>query len=379
MARVQFGQGVSAIRGRVGGSIFQGGSYGPILKSWNRPTNPRSMAQALSRIHFAQAVRRWRQLSSSAQMAWHTYAAGRYSSDGFLGSYPMTGPTAYAQNAIKLMNWGIPPAQWDLIPGPSGIHPDLQPFVDVQAQYGLNLSPDEIPPLDQLMYSMDALGLIDLNLTILPFVGPNLYAAIVSVIELGDEPVQWNNNNLDLGDYVRTGLGRGITGNGVNEYLLQYDTFDQCTQPLAMFIIRRVTDAESGSRYTASCSDTTHEVSLEHNNDTPQYRGYLGGDLGVIVSGALGSCSLCVASYAQNNLRLYRNNALVGTQAGRSNQVLPHVNLGLLALNTNGSPSGYTNATLQFFATFTAIDEATTQAAIAALEQCHTELTTISA
>jgi len=229
------------------------------------------------------------------------------------------------------------------------------------------------------MYRLDALDAVDSNLTILPICGPNLYTAIVSLIEQGDEPEQWQNINLDLLDYVRYGLGRGLTGNGVNEGLAMRNTINNYAQPLAMHVIRRVTDAESGQRYFATADDGTNSVSFEFNNSTPQYRGYLGGGSGVVMSGELGTCSLTVASYAQNNLRLYRNLSHVGTQAGRTSQALPAQILSLLVGTLSGVYSGWCVSTVQQFALFSAADETTVLAIAGVLNDLHSDLCTLSA
>lgn len=379
MARVLFGGGISGIVGKVGGSIFQGGRTGNVLRNWCRPTNSRTPAQVVSRQQFGDATRAWAGLSTTDKLAWGSYGGGHYVSDPFIRSRPMSGMEAYVRNATKLQRWSIPISMWDLIPGPSGYHPDLQDYIDIMVQQGFTNDSEVLDALDQCFYEMDVLGLLDDNFTLLPMVGQDLNAARISIAELGTGPSQWASVNLDLSDYVRYGVARGISGNGVDERLYQYQTFNSYTQPIAMFIRRRLADAEAGTRYLGAADDGTNSVSLEFNNTTPQYRGYLGGSSGVIKAAEVGTCSLCVASYALNNLILYRDGIQVGTQAGRATQTLPAYNFNLCCGNLSGVPSGFTTSTIQMFAVFSATSAAVVAAAITSLERLHENLCAISA
>lgn len=70
MARIQFSELVTDIRGSVGNSVFQGNAQGTFLRKRAIPRNPSSSLQQTSRAKFAHLSGRWALLNSDQRQAW---------------------------------------------------------------------------------------------------------------------------------------------------------------------------------------------------------------------------------------------------------------------------------------------------------------------
>lgn len=75
MAIIQFGALVAGIRGTLGGVTYSGNGAGAYIKSWARPTNPRTQAQESVRAQASAIGAWWRSLSQSQRDDWNTWAA----------------------------------------------------------------------------------------------------------------------------------------------------------------------------------------------------------------------------------------------------------------------------------------------------------------
>jgi hypothetical protein len=75
MAIISFGPLVDGVRRSVGGSTFQAGASGPMVRSKPRPPTPHLASQRLSQSRMVTASQLWHTLSSASQSAWANYAA----------------------------------------------------------------------------------------------------------------------------------------------------------------------------------------------------------------------------------------------------------------------------------------------------------------
>jgi len=75
MALVQFGGGVSQIRGSIGGTVFSRGAGGAIARARTKPINPRSPLQNVRRSNHAYLTTYWSlTLTEQQRVDWRDYA-----------------------------------------------------------------------------------------------------------------------------------------------------------------------------------------------------------------------------------------------------------------------------------------------------------------
>lgn len=88
MAKILFGNGVAAIRGSQGGTVYSRNANGAYTRNRTKPVNANSMAQQAPRSTFANVSASWRGITSGQQLTWINGAV----------NYPYTdklGQTAY--------------------------------------------------------------------------------------------------------------------------------------------------------------------------------------------------------------------------------------------------------------------------------------------
>ena len=76
MARVQLGGGVTAIAGRVGGSIFQRGKAGQVLKAGSFNKYKGGRTNGFGRQNITSASSFWRSLNDGDRLGWNSLASG---------------------------------------------------------------------------------------------------------------------------------------------------------------------------------------------------------------------------------------------------------------------------------------------------------------
>jgi len=76
MARVIFLN--AELSGKLGGSVYSRNKGGSYVRTWARPTNPRTSAQLGVRSAFADASTAWNQLDDTKKASWNFYAVSYY-------------------------------------------------------------------------------------------------------------------------------------------------------------------------------------------------------------------------------------------------------------------------------------------------------------
>jgi hypothetical protein len=75
MGLVKFGQGVAAISGKVGGSVFAHNKGGTYVRNWVKPTDPNTDRQSAVRQIMSDLMSHWNDnLTPDQREAWKTYA-----------------------------------------------------------------------------------------------------------------------------------------------------------------------------------------------------------------------------------------------------------------------------------------------------------------
>jgi hypothetical protein len=95
MAKVVFGQGVSKISGRIGGTVYANNRGGSYMRNFVPPTNPRSTAQVDQRTMLGNRSALWRTLTTAQQDAWSSWAETHPITDRLGASITLTGAQAY--------------------------------------------------------------------------------------------------------------------------------------------------------------------------------------------------------------------------------------------------------------------------------------------
>lgn len=101
MGKIVFGGGVSAISGRIAGTVFarnKGGAYG---RNWSKPTNPNTQAQLDARDRLTQMSNEWRALTQAQQDAWAAWALTHPILDRLGAAIVLSGHGAYVKVNIN--------------------------------------------------------------------------------------------------------------------------------------------------------------------------------------------------------------------------------------------------------------------------------------
>ncbi len=75
MALVKFGNGVSAMSGKVNGTVFSRNTYGAIARGWAKPTFPATTKQMNVNASFGAQSQVWRTLTSAQRTGWISLAS----------------------------------------------------------------------------------------------------------------------------------------------------------------------------------------------------------------------------------------------------------------------------------------------------------------
>lgn len=108
MARVQLGGGVTAIAGRVGGSIFQRGRAGQQMKAGQFTKNRVTHGKGTSRSVLASVSQYWRTLDTTRKTGWNALASGLTRVNSFGVSYVPSGFQIFCECNLNLQKCGIP-------------------------------------------------------------------------------------------------------------------------------------------------------------------------------------------------------------------------------------------------------------------------------
>jgi len=96
---------VSAISGKVGGSVYSRNRYGAYVRNWAKPVNPNSDAQQKVRADMGSVVSDWFNVLSAAQRAaWAVYAAAVNFTNRLGETITLTGFNHYVRSNIARLN-----------------------------------------------------------------------------------------------------------------------------------------------------------------------------------------------------------------------------------------------------------------------------------
>lgn len=97
MAKVVFGGGVSAISGKMGGTVYARNKGGAYTRNFAVPTNPSTVYQEEARDRLTQYSNEWRGLTEEQRLAWNEWAASHPVLDRLGASKLLTGAQAYTK------------------------------------------------------------------------------------------------------------------------------------------------------------------------------------------------------------------------------------------------------------------------------------------
>lgn len=97
MAKVVFGGGVSAISGKIGGTVYSRNKGGAYTRNFAVPTNPSTVYQEEARDRLTQYSNEWRGLTEEQRLSWNEWAATHPILDRLGASKLLTGAQAYTK------------------------------------------------------------------------------------------------------------------------------------------------------------------------------------------------------------------------------------------------------------------------------------------
>ncbi len=104
MAKVQFGGGISAMSGKLGGNVFARNKGGAYSRNWVKPTNPSTVAQQNQRNTLALKSAAWRTITDSERDSWKSWADDNPVLDRLGSSIVLSGAQAFTKININRDN-----------------------------------------------------------------------------------------------------------------------------------------------------------------------------------------------------------------------------------------------------------------------------------
>jgi len=102
MAKVKYGEMISAISGKIGGTVHSKNHYGNIMRNRVKPTNPQTAAQVESRNVLKAAAQAWRGLTDGNRNSWRNLATLVTKTDRLGDAMKLTGANLFV-SAYKLL------------------------------------------------------------------------------------------------------------------------------------------------------------------------------------------------------------------------------------------------------------------------------------
>lgn len=91
MASIKFGSFITDIKGKVGGSIMQGGRSGAQMRNLSQPIKSRTAISSQTRANFASLSQAWSQIGATNQGLWDAFASFQTRFNKFGDPYTPTG------------------------------------------------------------------------------------------------------------------------------------------------------------------------------------------------------------------------------------------------------------------------------------------------
>ncbi len=138
MARVQFSALVADMKGRLGGSVFQGGKGGTILRNnaWRGGAKTERWQVARAKLVFY--ANQWTQLTIGEKNAWNAYGEGLTTTGTFGDPVTMTGQNAYIMVAANRAICGQTPLNLPIISEGISVNPNASLIVNGANDLDLN-------------------------------------------------------------------------------------------------------------------------------------------------------------------------------------------------------------------------------------------------
>jgi len=173
-----------------------------------------------------------------------------------------------------------------------------------------------------------------------PFIGESLGTAMVDIT--GNNSI--STVNFVAGDYSEA---TGLLGDGATKYLDLNFNVNLLPVGCHLSSYNREDTVGAAGRYALGANEVDQNFLLGSTNPAASTAGYLGGNIS-----ATGSPYTKGFHYAErvatNDLKLYRNNAQIGTNGATATFTPPSLNLFAFARNVTGTPANYLNTRLSY-------------------------------
>lgn len=137
MGLIKFGGGVSAISGKIGGTVYARNRGGAYARNWAKPTNTPTVKQSANRVAFGNVSKGWAALEPSEQESWNTLASTVTRMNRLGDAYTPTGRQIYLESSNNMRVIGMTP----LTTAPLSL---LQPTIDGTPVLNLAQTTDEL-------------------------------------------------------------------------------------------------------------------------------------------------------------------------------------------------------------------------------------------
>jgi hypothetical protein len=375
MARVVFGQGVSFITGKVGGSVFQHGSTGSVLKNWSKPANRRTISQVRSRAAQAVVAAFWTNMSSSDKSSWTSYAASHPVSDAIAGQRLITGQNWFFKHARQLISWGVPESVWTPVRSAGFNHPWVQAWLDDITAGGWSATYADTQVLNRLLYKLAGIGALDNRTIIFPMAGNAGEPFRWPVYNRGSALAPGTLYNMGSSAYYPRGVSRGVYFDGQTSHMRIPNSAADPGFPVAVHLIGVLSYPVAADSCPFGTYFATRSFYLKFAANAASSFYVTGGNLLATGPSPQFASAFTVLGLSSSRRELWYDYSPVAQSAVSFTPNMPTIYIDLGCIHSSGNPVQFCPFRMKSFSMFSAPSISRVQQVTALLKECDDGLT----
>jgi hypothetical protein len=340
MARVIFGQGVSSILGKVGGTIFQRGPYGGVARNWEHKANSRTASQIRSRTAHGIILATWRSLAENIRNGWDTYAATQSPVSKGQAPYFLTGQQHYYRVNRRRWSEGVPQSYWHTIPATNGLNTYVWSFAQAHTSLGGSVLPGELAALNTFAEQLWSRDKFDSCPIMWIPVGDTLDAALLCFAGSSSFDFSLINTGFTQENWKGSGAGYGLESLTHNRHLTIPDFSMVASPPTSILISYSHLVNRASQQYLMGLTDGVDWISLRSNPSLGSLAGRSGDADQVLTAASPTQGVVLVERTTIPNLGLWIDGTQVDSEVGLLTCNYPAGLIRLFAYTLGGAAAG---------------------------------------
>lgn len=326
------------MKGKLGGTVFQGDRSGSVARNWSRPSNRRSLSQTAHRASHHDILSMWRGFPIATKEAWNSYAGTQVPLARATGTFQLTGQQQFYKIARRRWRDGIPASYWDTLPITSGYGRSAWSYAQAVTAAGGSVRPGELDAFNTFAERLWANDLFDSQPLMWIPAGDSLASALVTFYGAEDINAVLESHGFVESDWLGSGTALGLSSPGHVNYLSVPGSSPPANIPFSLLVAYSHLADYAGAQCLLSAMDGTNFVDSLVTDHFATYLSRCGDQDQVFFSPAPTSGRLLTTRISGAQLICYRDGVQVGSTGGLPVPNFPSVNFNLFAGSSSGSP-----------------------------------------